>query len=548
MFDDRDDLVWLERLLDGADGADAIQREDAPASCAGLADVLLAAWAPASPDDFAGEAAVRAMFRSLAAGERAERTPFARRAKAIAVAASLGATAMTGVAAAAGRLPPDVQDMASQLLDRIGIHVPAAERRHVPLEVPAGVSNGVGAGAAVAPTVGPPGPRPSTESGVVQPSAGPVDGLTEPANPTAVRRRAAGGDHRRRRRLSPADRRARAGARRDDTADRPRSGCGAEHPGAGGRGDPRLRRRVIRRRPRRMRRPHRRRPARNRRRRPTTGSRRRRAWIPPVRIRWASGAGTPVRLLVRPPVSPPIRRRRRRPVRLPTSRALGTRPPPAGPPAEVPAARGAPPSATPRPARRGRSAGSRCGSARSPGPTLSLVRVSPPGGADLRHSDGVSRPWRGRRSGRRCRRGGSSGRSGPSTSLQHEAAVDRLLGDERRHHRRAHVLGRTGDDDDRGRQARRASPTSSALPAFYDGVGLRVPATPLARTQHHRPGGDHGAHRRRSPSRSRRHHQPLRHVVDGAPRRRVEHPPATASAVAQQKRHIQVRAADQSGR
>ncbi len=183
MFDDRDDLVWLERLLDGAD---AIRREDAPASCAGLADVLLAAWAPASPDDFAGEAAVRAMFRSLAAGERAERTPFARRAKAIAVAASLGATAMTGVAAAAGRLPPDVQDMASQLLDRIGIHVPAAERREMPLEVPAGVSSGVGAGAAVAPTGGLPGPRTHMGSGFVNPSAGPVDVVTEPATLTAV--------------------------------------------------------------------------------------------------------------------------------------------------------------------------------------------------------------------------------------------------------------------------------------------------------------------------------------------------------------------------
>ncbi len=77
-----------------------------------------------------------AMFRATVAGEAARRSPFARRAKVIVVAASLGATAMTGAAAAAGRLPPDIQDMASQLLDRVGIHVPAANRTGAPIDVP----------------------------------------------------------------------------------------------------------------------------------------------------------------------------------------------------------------------------------------------------------------------------------------------------------------------------------------------------------------------------------------------------------------------------
>ena len=186
MFGDRSDLAWIERLLDGADGVD---RDECPAECAGLADVLLAARAPASPAEFAGEAAVMAMFRSTVAGAAAGRSPFARRAKAIAVAASLGATAMTGAAAAAGRLPPDIQDMASELLDRVGIRVPTANRTDGPIEVPtelpiegpAGASGRAAAGSAAdAPTAGPSGPPPLTRIVVSDTSVDVADTLAAP--------------------------------------------------------------------------------------------------------------------------------------------------------------------------------------------------------------------------------------------------------------------------------------------------------------------------------------------------------------------------------
>ena len=232
VFGDRSDLDWIERLLDGADGVD---RDDLPAACAGLADVLLAARAPASPAEFAGEAAVMAMFRSTVAGEAAARSPFARRAKVIAVAVSLGATAMTGAAAAAGRLPPDIQDMASELLDRVGIQVPAANRADglidVPTELPIAGRAGASSRAAARSGAGdadrgPSSPPALTRTAVAEPSVDVVDTVAA----QAIIGRDGG-------RVVPADRCVRAGARRDHAGDGSGRSCRAEHAGAGSPGD-----------------------------------------------------------------------------------------------------------------------------------------------------------------------------------------------------------------------------------------------------------------------------------------------------------------------
>ena len=333
MFGDRSDLTWIERLLDGADGVD---RDDLPAACAGLADVLLAARAPASPAEFAGEAAVMAMFRSTVAGEAAARSPFARRAKVIAVAVSLGATAMTGAAAAAGRLPPDIQDMASELLDRVGIHVPAADRADglidVPTELPIAGQTGASSRAAArsaagagSPTTGTSSPQALTRTAVADPSVEVADTVAAPGisdatadasspptdasvpapdGTTPVTAQDAGAAPSAPAQAGQAMASASLGGPSDCTGLARRAGASRRGAGAGGRqraagaaeGD--------------------------------TG------WTPGDDC---PGAGMPIRRPVRPPMSRPTRTRRRRLVRPPMSRPTRNASPPAGPPADVPA-------------------------------------------------------------------------------------------------------------------------------------------------------------------------------------------------------------------
>ena len=55
-----------------------------------------------------------------------------RRTKAVAVAATLTFVSATGAAAATGRLPDDLQEMASQMLSKLGITIPSSRRDHLP--------------------------------------------------------------------------------------------------------------------------------------------------------------------------------------------------------------------------------------------------------------------------------------------------------------------------------------------------------------------------------------------------------------------------------
>ena len=114
------EAAWFERLLDVPD-ADCV-----PAAYEPLAAVLLTLRAPGN-EDVSGEAAAVTMFRSCQAGVTWVGINRTRTAKALTVAAAVTLATVTG-AAAAGRLPADIQDMTSHLLDKVGIHIPAADR------------------------------------------------------------------------------------------------------------------------------------------------------------------------------------------------------------------------------------------------------------------------------------------------------------------------------------------------------------------------------------------------------------------------------------
>ena len=116
------EAAWFERLLDVPD-ADGV-----PAAYEPLAAVLLTLRAPGN-EDVSGEAAAVTMFRSCQAGVAWVGINRTRTAKALTVAAAVTLATVTG-AAAAGRLPADIQDMTSHLLDKVGIHIPAADRTH----------------------------------------------------------------------------------------------------------------------------------------------------------------------------------------------------------------------------------------------------------------------------------------------------------------------------------------------------------------------------------------------------------------------------------
>ena len=114
---------WFERLLDGLD-ADGV-----PGIYEPLAGVLLALRTPEN-EDLGGEAAAIAMFRSCQAGATSppagiDRAPTA---KALAAAVAVVLATVTGARCGRRRLPADIQDMTSELLDNVGIHIPSADR------------------------------------------------------------------------------------------------------------------------------------------------------------------------------------------------------------------------------------------------------------------------------------------------------------------------------------------------------------------------------------------------------------------------------------
>jgi hypothetical protein len=127
--DDGFDAGWLDRLLDAPDPVSV------PAEYRALATMLVAARGPVTDSELAGEALAVDAYRSSSGRFRAADPP-PRRAvhhgRAVVVGVVLSALAATSVAAAAGSLPADVQDMASDALAKIGIHVPAGHRRAPP--------------------------------------------------------------------------------------------------------------------------------------------------------------------------------------------------------------------------------------------------------------------------------------------------------------------------------------------------------------------------------------------------------------------------------
>jgi hypothetical protein len=125
--DDAFDARWLDQLLEAPDPVSV------PAEYRALANVLVAARAPGTDFELAGEALAVDGFRSSCGGRgRATDRPAPRRAahrmRAVVVGVVLGALTATGVAAAAGSLPADVQNIASEVLAKIGIHVPVGDR------------------------------------------------------------------------------------------------------------------------------------------------------------------------------------------------------------------------------------------------------------------------------------------------------------------------------------------------------------------------------------------------------------------------------------
>jgi hypothetical protein len=116
------DGPWFERVLDAPD------LDGVPAEHQALAHLLLATRAPATDRELAGEASAIALFRSVMDVDEHPRTGGRRASSALAVAATLTIATFAGAAAAAGRLPADVQDMTSEVLAKVGIHIPAADR------------------------------------------------------------------------------------------------------------------------------------------------------------------------------------------------------------------------------------------------------------------------------------------------------------------------------------------------------------------------------------------------------------------------------------
>ena len=123
-----DDVLGLEdALVDLV--LDATSVDSVPASHRGVVEVLLATRAPVAHAELTTESQAIAQFRSVHSCAPSAWTPPRRRRRprhtsALFIAAALTVVGATGAAAAAGRLPRDVQDMTSELLTKVGISVP----------------------------------------------------------------------------------------------------------------------------------------------------------------------------------------------------------------------------------------------------------------------------------------------------------------------------------------------------------------------------------------------------------------------------------------
>jgi hypothetical protein len=122
---DLDDLdeVAVERLLSGGD------LDDVPAAHRALADLLTLVGAPATDDELAGEGGARALFvanhRPDAAVSPPGR-PRRRRRAAVGAFVVVGCLGVTSGLAAAGTLPGAAQDIAANVLAKVGVSVPGA--------------------------------------------------------------------------------------------------------------------------------------------------------------------------------------------------------------------------------------------------------------------------------------------------------------------------------------------------------------------------------------------------------------------------------------
>jgi hypothetical protein len=142
----------VDRLLDG--GYDIAT---APEGYAGFAALVQTVTAPPTRSELAREAAALAMFQAHRPVVRASRL----KAKVAALVVVVGGLGLTGVAAAANRLPAPVQDSVADVADVVGIQVPHSDDTPAaPVTVPAGstidtTTTSAGDGTPVAPNADP---------------------------------------------------------------------------------------------------------------------------------------------------------------------------------------------------------------------------------------------------------------------------------------------------------------------------------------------------------------------------------------------------------
>jgi hypothetical protein len=130
-----DDPVDLDdELIDQV--IDATEDVLAPPPYQAVVDILMAAGAPATDAELAGEREAVALFRSNHSTGRPPRESVrqrrVRKRTLLIVTGTVVVATVGGTAAATGNLPDAAQDLASALLSKIGIDVPSSERASVP--------------------------------------------------------------------------------------------------------------------------------------------------------------------------------------------------------------------------------------------------------------------------------------------------------------------------------------------------------------------------------------------------------------------------------